>query len=192
MAAASAFLQDLARYGPETEAPASISVEAARDYCARLAASHYENFSVVTALTPKKLRPHFANVYAFCRWSDDLGDEVGDPQRSQLLLKWWRGELDNLYQGQATHPVMVALTETVREFSIPIDPFAALISAFEQDQVVTRYETRTQLLDYCTRSADPVGHLVLYLGRAFNAENARLSDLTVTAFPPMARERLCT
>ena len=181
MAAASAFLQDLARYGPETEAPASISVEAARDYCARLAASHYENFSVVTALTPKKLRPHFANVYAFCRWSDDLGDEVGDPQRSQLLLKWWRGELDNLYQGQATHPVMVALTETVREFSIPIDPFAALISAFEQDQVVTRYETRTQLLDYCTRSADPVGHLVLYLGRAFNAENARLSDLTCTA-----------
>ena len=180
MAAASLFLQDLQRYGPEYEPSEPLSLEAARHYCARLATSHYENFSVVTALTPKELRPHFASVYAFCRWSDDLGDEVGDPERSKQLLHWWRGQLDDLYQGRATHPVMIALQETVREFAIPIDPFAALISAFEQDQVVTRYETREQLLDYCKRSADPDGHLVLYLGRAFNAENAWLSDLTCT------------
>ena len=95
MAAASLFLQDLQRYGPEYEPSEPLSLEAARNYCARLATSHYENFSVVTALTPKELRPHFASVYAFCRWSDDLGDEVGDPERSKQLLHWWRGQLDD-------------------------------------------------------------------------------------------------
>jgi squalene synthase HpnC len=75
---------------------------------------------------------------------------------------------------------MVALAPTVAEFSIPVDPFLALISAFEQDQDVTEYDTYDQLLDYCKRSANPVGHLVLYLARSFDPENARLSDLTCT------------
>lgn len=173
------FLDDLRRFGPESQA--STTLGEALTYCARLTASHYENFSVVTRLTPRALRPAFAAVYSFCRWSDDLGDEVGDPQRSRELLAWWRGELRAMYQGQARHPVYLALGETVREFSIPIEPFEALISAFEQDQELTDYPTFDQLLDYCTRSANPVGHLVLYLGRVFNAENARLSDLTCTA-----------
>ncbi len=174
----SSFLDDLRRYGPDAEY--QVTPEAARAYCARLTASHYENFSVVTWLTPKPLRPAFQSLYAFSRWSDDLGDEVGDRDRSRLLLDWWRGQVFELFQGQARHPVMIALAPTIAEFSIPIDPFLALISAFEQDQDVTEYTTYPHLLDYCSRSANPVGHLVLYLGRVFNAENARLSDLTCT------------
>lgn len=173
------FQDDLRRFGPDAGSPPA-SRDDALDYCARLTAEHYENFSVVSWLTPRPLRPAFRSIYAFCRWSDDLGDEVGDPARSRELLAWWRGELRAMYDGKATHPVMVALRETVAEFAIPIDPFEALISAFEQDQDVVDYDTHEQLVDYCTRSADPVGHLVLYLARAFTPENARLSDLTCT------------
>lgn len=173
------FLEDLRRFGPE--AAIATTLDEALAYCARLTASHYENFSVVTRLTPRALRPAFAAVYSFCRWSDDLGDEVGDPQRCRELLDWWRDELRAMYQGQARHPVYLALSGTVRQFGIPIEPFEALISAFEQDQVLTDYPSFDQLLDYCTRSANPVGHLVLYLGRVFNVENARLSDFTCTA-----------
>ena len=172
------FLDDLRRYGPD--ASYDLTPGQARDYCAALTASHYENFSVVTWLTPRHLRPAFESIYAFCRWSDDLGDEVGDRDRSRALLGWWRGLLLDLYRGHARHPVMMALAPTVAEFSIPIDPFLALISAFEQDQDVTDYDTYEQLLDYCTRSANPVGHLVLYLARAYDDANARLSNLTCT------------
>jgi squalene synthase HpnC len=172
------FADDLRRFGPGTSYV--ISPEDARVYCARLTASHYENFSVVTWLTPRALRTAFQSIYAFCRWSDDLGDEIGDRDQSRALLGWWRGELQAMYEGRARHPVMVALADTVSEFAIPIEPFLALISAFEQDQSVTEYDTYDQLLDYCTRSANPVGHLVLYLARAFDPDNARLSDLTCT------------
>lgn len=174
----SAFQDDLRRYGPDAEGRATL--EEAREYCARLTSRHYENFHVVTWLTPRALRPAFRSVYAFCRWSDDLGDEVGDRERSRVLLAWWRGELRAMYQGRARHPVMVALAETVQRHAIPIDPFLALISAFEQDQEVLDYDTYDQLLDYCARSANPVGHLVLYLARSFDAERARLSDQTCT------------
>jgi squalene synthase HpnC len=173
-----AFSDDLKRFGPG--AVERISPCDARAYCARLTASHYENFSVVTWLTPRALRPAFQSIYAFCRWSDDLGDEVGDRARARELLGWWRGELKAMYAGQARHPVLIALAETVAEFAIPIAPFEALISAFEQDQVVTEYLTYQQLLDYCARSANPVGHLVLYLGRSHDEENARLADMTCT------------
>ena len=176
------FLDDLKRYGPDhTGSVPTITTEEAWAYCDRLTRSHYENFSVVSWLTPRHLRPAFSGIYAFCRWSDDLGDEVGDPSRSSELLAWWRGELQAMFAGQPPrHPVMVALKETVGEFAIPIDPFEALISAFEQDQVLTEYDSIDQLLDYCSRSANPVGHLVLHLGRAYDAENARLADLTCT------------
>lgn len=176
------FLDDLRRFGPQADGttPAA-SRDDAWAYCDRLTRAHYENFSVVTWLTPKPLRPAFRSIYGFCRWSDDLGDEVGDPARSTELLAWWRGELRSMFAGEAPrHPVMVALGETVAEFGIPIDPFEALISAFEQDQVVAEYGTFDQLRDYCTRSANPVGHLVLHLARAYDAENARLADHTCT------------
>src|SRR3954465_7629548 len=113
------FEADLRRYGPPVCEP--VSREEALDYCARLTATHYENFSVVTWLTPRALRPAFQSIYAFCRWSDDLGDEVGDRARARALLSWWRGELRGLYEGRVHHPVMQALAETVREFGIPID-----------------------------------------------------------------------
>ena len=173
------FFDDLGQYGPD--ASYSMSLEDARAYCARLTSSHYENFSVVTCLTPRAIRPAFASIYSFCRWSDDLADEVGDRDRARSLLKWWRVELLELYEGNARHPVMLALGETIAEFQIPNSPFLALISAFEQDQEVLEYETYDQLLDYCRRSANPVGHLVLYLARSFNSENAGLSDKTCTA-----------
>jgi squalene synthase HpnC len=172
------FQDDLQRFGPEASFLSSLAE--ARAYCRSLTASHYENFSVVTWLTPRSFRPAFESVYAFCRWSDDLGDEVGDRDRSRALLRWWREELHSLYDGHVRHPVMIALGETVREYAIPIDPFLSLISAFEQDQSVLEYDTFEQLLDYCTRSANPVGHIVLCLARSFDEENARLSDRTCT------------
>lgn len=173
------FADDLKAFGPDSTR--SLSLAEAKLYCAQLAAKHYENFSVVSFLTPPELRESFQSVYAFCRWSDDLGDEIGHPERSLELLAWWREELKAMYAGSPKHPVMIALAETVQTKQIPIDPFEALISAFEQDQTVNEYQSIDQLLDYCTRSADPVGRLVLYLGGVFNTENARLSDLTCSA-----------
>jgi squalene synthase HpnC len=173
------FRADLGRFGPDAP-PSEISLAEAKAYCAHLTATHYENFSVVTWLTPRALRPAFAAVYSFCRWADDLGDEVGDRDESRRLLAWWRDELRALYAGRPRHPVMLALAEVVAEYGIPPGPFEALISAFEQDQEVLEYQSFDQVLDYCTRSANPVGHLVLYLGRCYNDANARLADCTCT------------
>src|ERR1700752_1994495 len=108
------FREDLGRFGPASSE--RVSRSEALDYCARLTASHYENFSVVTRLTPRAHRPAFRSIYAFCRWSDDLGDEGGAPRRSLDLLAWWRGELRDLYQDRARHPVMIALGETVARY----------------------------------------------------------------------------
>ncbi len=176
----SSFLDELARHGPEQTGDTVTPLPAARDYCARLTRTHYENFSVVTWLTPQALRPAFEAIYAFCRWSDDLGDEVGDRDRASALLSWWRGELRRVFDGTPGHPVMVALEPIVREYGIPIRPFEALISAFEQDQRIQRYESFDEVLDYCARSANPVGELILYLGRVHSPVNVRLSDATCT------------
>jgi squalene synthase HpnC len=119
---------------------------------------------------------HFHAVYAYCRWADDLADEAGGGDRALALLTWWRGELLACYDGKATHPVFVALRETVRLFGIPPQPFLDLLTAFEQDQRVKRYPTFEDLLGYCRNSANPVGRLVLYLGGAFDEERAALSD----------------
>jgi len=157
------------------------SIAEARAYCERLARSHYENFSVATWLLPRRLRQHFYNIYSYCRISDDLGDEVGDPRASLLLLDAWESELNACYVGDPRHPVFVALRETVREFDIPRQEFANLLTAFRQDQTVTRYETFNDLLGYCRYSANPVGHLVLYLCGYRDAARQQLSDFTCTA-----------
>jgi squalene synthase HpnC len=157
------------------------SLEEARVYCERLAKSHYENFSVATWFLPKRLRQHFYNVYAYCRISDDLGDEVGDPQQSLELLHQWEAELNACYAGSPKHPVFVALTETVKQFGIPQHEFSDLLIAFQQDQTVTRFETFDDILAYCRYSANPVGHLVLYLCGYSDAERQQLSDYTCTA-----------
>jgi squalene synthase HpnC len=176
----SPFLAELDRWGPDAVAAKTPAPAEAALYTRRIARSHYENFPVVTWLLPRKLHQHFYNVYAFCRWADDLGDEIGDPARSLELLGWWRRELRDCYAGEPRHPVFVALRETVAGFSIPVAPFEDLISAFEQDQTVRDYDTFEQLRDYCRRSADPVGRLVLHLCGRFREENLPLSDSICT------------
>jgi squalene synthase HpnC len=153
----------------------------ALEYTRWLATHHYENFHVVSFLLPKDLHQDFYNVYAFCRWADDLGDEIGDPQESLRLLSWWRTELQAMYQGDASHPVFIALKDTVARRDIPIEPFDRLIRAFEQDQTTPRYQTWEGVFGYCVNSANPVGHLVLYLCGYRDAERQRLSDYTCTA-----------
>lgn len=153
----------------------------ARQYCRNLATTHYENFSVATWFLPKRLRQHFYNVYAYCRISDDLGDEVGDTNSSLQLLDQWEEELNACYAGSPRHPVFVSLAETVQTCGIPKHEFSDLLTAFRQDQTVTRYETFSDLLGYCKNSANPVGHLVLYLCGYADAERQSLSDFTCTA-----------
>jgi len=153
----------------------------AREYCRRLARSHYENFSVATWFLPGRLRQHFCNVYAYCRISDDLGDEVGDTGDALALLDQWEAELNACYEGHPKHPVFVALAETVETFKIPKHEFSDLLRAFRQDQTVTRYESFDDLLGYCRYSANPVGHLVLYLCGYNDAERQQLSDFTCSA-----------
>lgn len=157
------------------------TLEQAREYCAHLARTHYENFSVATWFLPRRLRQHFFNVYAYCRISDDLGDEVGDTAASIALLDQWQLELDACYSGSPKHPVFVALAETVRQCAIPKHEFSDLLIAFRQDQTVTRFETFNDVLAYCRYSANPVGHLVLYLCGYRDAERQQLSDFTCTA-----------
>jgi squalene synthase HpnC len=169
------FLAELALLGPGA-APRSFSLAAARSYCARLTRSHYENFSVASLLLPRRLLPHFHAVYAYCRWADDLADEAGGGAEALALLQWWREELLRCYDGRPTHPVMLALAPTVRRFAIPPRPFLDLLLAFEQDQRVKRYDTYLELLGYCRHSANPVGHLVLYLCECFDPERAALAD----------------
>jgi squalene synthase HpnC len=167
-----------AEYAIPARAP---SLDDAYAYCERLARSHYENFSVATWFLPKRLRQHFYNVYSYCRISDDLGDETGDREASLQLLDEWESELNACYEGNPRHPVFVALAGTVREFDIPKQTFADLLTAFRQDQKVTRYETFDDLLGYCRYSANPVGHLVLYLCGYRDSERQQLSDYTCTA-----------
>jgi len=157
------------------------TIEEARRYTTWLATSHYENFHVVSFLLPKKLHQDFYNVYSFCRWADDLGDEIGDKAESLRLLEWWRSELDRMYAGETQHPVYVALLDTVRKHDLPIEPFADLIHAFVHDQSITRYPTWADVMHYCKYSANPVGRLLLYLCGYRDAERQRLSDSTCTA-----------
>src|SRR5437879_10930097 len=119
--------------------PAGCSPETAQQFTKWLATHHYENFNVVSWLLPKELHQHFYNAYAYCRWADDLGDEVPDAARALELLAWWEYELDACYEGKPSHPVFVALRETIVSKDIPKQPFAALLKAFRKDQSVTLY-----------------------------------------------------
>lgn len=176
---ASTILNELETFGPER--CKQLDYGQAVDYTRRLARSHYENFSVVGWLLPRRLRDDFRNVYAFCRWADDLADESGDPNRNLQLLDWWRCELDACYDQRPRHPVFIALGPTIQKHDIPRKPFDDLIDAFQQDQTVNRYQSWDQVLDYCTRSAEPVGRIVLYLCGYRDEQRQRLSDATCTA-----------
>jgi squalene synthase HpnC len=157
------------------------SLSEARAWCKQLAESHYENFHVATWFLPKALRPHFHSIYAYCRISDDLGDEVGSTEAARALLDFWGRELDACYEGEARHPVFVALAETIRACSIPKEPFADLLTAFRRDQTVARYRSMADVLGYCRYSANPVGRLVLYACGYADEERFKLSDATCSA-----------
>ncbi len=141
------------------------TAEQAQAWCRRLAATHYENFHVATFFLPKALRPHFDSVYAFCRTSDDLGDEVGDTALATQLLAEWRGMLHECFATpeRSRHPVFVALQPTIAACRLPREPFDDLISAFEEDQVYPRHASLQSLEQYSRYSANPVGRLVLML-----------------------------
>src|SRR5216684_891418 len=168
---------DITRHAPEP----GCSLEEAQEYTRWLATHHYENFNVVSWLLPKELHQHFYNLYAYCRWADDLGDEVPETQRALELLAWWELELEGCYEGRPSHPVFIALRETILAKNIPKQPFADLLKAFRQDQTVKRYPKWDSVLGYCVNSANPVGRLVLYLCGYHDEQRQRLSDSTCTA-----------
>ena len=174
------FLDDLEHFGPQTVLSPPQTLRQSCRYCRELAQRHYENFTVAGLFLPRRLRQHVCNIYAYCRWADDVADEIDDAQRSLALLDWWEGQLDDCYRGRTVHPVFIALAETIRQFAIPREPFADLLTAFRQDQHVTRYETTDQVLGYCRYSANPVGRLILYLGRCHTPERERMSDAICT------------
>ena len=168
---------DITRHAPQP----GCSPDTAQKYTHWLATHHYENFNVVSWLLPKALHQHFYNVYAYCRWADDLGDEVPDPMRALQLLDWWERELDLCYEGKPSHPVFVALRQTILAKDIPKQPLADLLKAFRQDQTTKRYANWDAVLGYCIYSANPVGRLVLYLCGYRDEQRQRLSDATCTA-----------
>lgn len=174
------FSADFQLYGPNAPPAKRMTLRKARRYCRRLAARHYENFTVVSRLFPSPLRQHLCNIYAYCRWADDLADEGPNAEQGLALLDWWERQLRQCYLGRCVHPVFIALDETIRRFAIPMDPFVDLLVAFRQDQRQTRYETFDQLLDYCRYSANPVGRLVLHLAGCRDAKSAVLSDSICT------------
>jgi squalene synthase HpnC len=155
----------------------------ARAWCRELATTHYENFHVATFFLPRKVRPHFESIYAYCRVADDLGDEIADPAVATRLLDTWGAMLDECYDApeKSTHPVFVALHETIRECNPPRQLFADLLLAFRMDQVKTEYESWEELLEYSHYSANPVGRLVLWVCGYREEPLALLSDKVCTA-----------
>ncbi|MEO8897116.1 MAG: squalene/phytoene synthase family protein [Candidatus Dormibacter sp.] len=155
-------------------APPQAELAHADAFCRRLARRHYENFTVASAVLPAELRIHLARIYAYCRVTDDLGDE----SRSDARLHGWCNDVAAALTGESvpTHPVLLALRETVAECSIPLQPFLDLVSANLQDQRVTHYATWADLEAYCQLSAAPVGRMVLAVLGIRGAQAEQLSD----------------
>ncbi|MAI72263.1 MAG: squalene synthase HpnC [Rhodopirellula sp.] len=147
-----------------------------RAFTRKIATSHYENFLVASILLPKKLRQPFYDVYAFCRTADDLADESPNSEEALRGLERFQYQLDATFKGCPQTPLFVALHATIQHYQIPKQPFDDLLDAFRQDQHRNRYTSIEDLLEYCQRSANPVGHIVLHLGDSYTAENRVLSD----------------
>jgi hydroxysqualene synthase len=148
-------------------------------HCERLARDHYENFPVASRLLPQPMRPHIAAIYAFARTADDFADEPGIPDGERLrLLDDWQRQL--VGQG-AGSPIFVAVHDTIARFDLPIELFEDLLSAFRQDVTKHRYATWDELLDYCRRSANPVGRLVLRVAGYDSRPLDEASDAVCTA-----------
>ncbi len=173
------FARELARFGPHPHS--SVPVQDALQYCRRWAKGQYENFTVVSWMLPRSLRQDFCNIYAYCRWSDNLADEVADKTESRMLLDWWGEQLQSCYTGAPVHPIMIALQLTIRKHDLPMEPLANLLSAFRQDCALNRYEDEGELLDYCRRSANPVGRILLHMAQVTDGLALELSDRICTA-----------
>jgi len=162
------------------------NIEEAYAYCQRMAETHYENFPVGSVLIPKGLRKHVYSIYAFARTGDDFADEgyetsgLTEAERLAALDDWQR-KLEDCYAGQADHPVFVALAATIKELNLPIKLLSDLLSAFKQDVTKRRYANFDEVLDYCTRSANPVGRLILLLFGYRDERLHQLSDHICTA-----------
>lgn len=154
------------------------AVEAAYRWCRDYTRAHQENFTVVSWVLPARLRPHFHAVYAYCRWTDDLGDEAEGDRLA--LLDAWERNLRACYDGRREQPLFVALGATIDRFDIPADPFLRLIEANRMDQRITRFETYSGLLHYCEHSATPVGRMVLAVLGYSDSDRQALSDATCT------------
>jgi len=160
------------------------TIEDAYEFCERLARAHYENFPVGSILIPKNLREHVFAIYAFARVADDFADERYESQHSERerleLLDWWSAMLTGARQA-ASHPIFLALADTQSRFDIPIELFEDLLSAFRQDVTQRRYQTFDELCDYCRRSANPIGRLVLLLFGHREPQLHQWSDQICTA-----------
>jgi squalene synthase HpnC len=158
------------------------TLDQARAWCRALATSHYENFHVATFLLPKRVRPHFESVYAFCRVADDLGDEVADTTTALRLLETWGLMLDECYVApeNSRHPVFIALHETIVACNLPRSLFHDLLRAFCHDQIKTHYGTWDEAVEYSRYSANPVGRLVLMICGYRDERRALLSDKICT------------
>ena len=197
----SASIEDMNAPGGGTgglESAEPVSLEQAYQFCETLARTHYENFNVGGWITPKAKLPHVYAIYAWCRMVDDLGDEfvpsatvpeaveVGRlnetfTEHRRGRLAWWEEELEAMYSGQPTHPISIAVQHTVASFDIPPEPFHRLIQANLMDQGSGRFETLEDVVEYCKYSANPVGHLYLYLFGYADRRRQLLSDHTCTA-----------
>ncbi len=177
-AAQAIFWADLAKWGPD-QPPSACDLPFALKHCRLIARSHYENFTVVSWFLPRSLRQDFYNFYAYCRWSDDIADEVEEHRRLPLL-NWWQQQLALCFSGRPAHPVMLALQQTIQRHHIPSEPLEDLLSAFRQDQTIVRYKDEQELTDYCRRSANPVGRVILMFAKSQSAANFGLSDLICT------------
>lgn len=172
-------IEDLKLFGPSSSNP-SMDMGQAEKYCKSLAQRHYENFSVASWLLPSAFRQDFFNIYAFCRWSDDLADEIGNSADSLRLLDWWRAELRACFSGTAKHPVYMALKETITKRSLSIENFEKLLDAFVHDQRITRYGSHLEVFDYCRGSANPVGRILLQLANVEEPVALKHSDQICT------------
>lgn len=175
------FHSELERLAPTSQNGTPCSLAEAEAYCQMWAKRQYENFTVVSFLLPKKLRQDFFNVYAYCRWSDNLADEVSSTEKSIELLESWKRELLGIFSGVAPqHPILIALQSTIKKYDLASEPLTDLLDAFKQDQQTFRYDDSASLLNYCKRSADPVGRILLKLTSSYDDTNVALSDAICT------------
>ncbi len=158
------------------------TTEQAFDYCLDIAWKHYENFPVASFLVPKRIRKHIAAIYAFSRIADDYADEGNIPPNQRIaLLNEWEEQFRLCCEGNVTHPVFIALQNTIQTFSLPPVLFYKLLRAFKMDVTHNRYSTWDELLAYCDHSANPIGRLLLLLFGYRDELQHNYSDAICTA-----------